>query len=75
MKKLTLKQVKEYPVIHQSHFDNLIKEFEQKGIKYRVWVSRCTIDDGMPYDNQITVEKFDETNGYTWTIEKQYEPK
>lgn len=75
MKKLTLKQVQELPVIRQSHFDNLIKEYEHNGTKYRVWVSRCTKEDGMPYNNQITVEKFDETNGYTWTIEKQYEPK
>ena len=75
MKKLTLKQVKELPVIRQSHFDNLIQEYEQKGTKYRVWVSRCTKEDGMQYDNQITVEKFDETNGYTWTIEEVYEPK
>ncbi len=29
--------------------------------QYRVWLSRCTVEDGEPYDDAVTVEEL--TNG------------
>lgn len=38
----------------------------------RVWLSRCTVDDGQPYDNQVTVETF---TGKRWVALYHYEAK
>lgn len=40
------------PTIHTSHTDDLIFET----VVARVWRSRMTVEDGMPYNNQITIE-------------------
>jgi len=54
MKRLTLEEAKNMTVLSQGHFDNLI--YEENNI--RIWLSRMTIADGIPYDNQITVEEY-----------------
>lgn len=36
----------------------------------RVWLSRMTVADGMPYDNQVTVEILDRGR---WVILDQYQ--
>lgn len=36
----------------------------------RVWLSRCTIADGMPYNNQVTIENFINDR---WVTVHQYE--
>lgn len=36
---------------------------------YRVWLCRCGVDDGMPFDHQVTVEK---QNGGRWTTFDTY---
>lgn len=57
---LSLEEVLESDVIEQGHFDNLIdEEIQDEGeikVKTRTWHSRMGVDDGMPYDNQISVE-------------------
>lgn len=40
------------PTLHSGHFDNLKYEDE----KFRIWLSRMTIADGAPYNNEVTVE-------------------
>ena len=77
MKRFSLSKVKRLPVLHQGHFDNLIwvnfnthSPFRNVG-DTKVWVSRCTVADGMPYNNQVTVEMWD---GNKWEIVDQYEP-
>lgn len=30
----------------------------------RVWLSRMTVEDGMEFDNEVTVERYDPTNGW-----------
>ncbi len=35
----------------------------------RVWLSRCTVDDGMPYNHAVTVERFD---GFRWNVVSMY---
>jgi hypothetical protein len=48
-----IKHVKELETISQGHFDDL----KYKDELYKVWLSRMTVADGMPYDNQVTVEQ------------------
>ncbi len=35
----------------------------------RVWICRSGVHDGMPYDNAITVERFD---GQRWSLTETY---
>ena len=66
--KYTLKQLEKLPTIRVGHTDDLKIE---SGIGH-VWLSRMTVEDGMPYDNQVTIELFDNKKGQ-WVIKKQYE--
>lgn len=70
--KYTLKQLEEIPTITQGQTDDLkLEELET-----RVWLSRMTIEDGQPYNNQVTVEQVKYINGVpTWKTIKQYEAK
>jgi hypothetical protein len=54
--RLTLAEAEAMPVIFSGHTDNEIKEYVWEGKRCRVWLSRMTVADGMPYDNQIWVE-------------------
>lgn len=61
-----LSEIEKMETITSSHFDDL--KFESAFI--RVWLSRMTIEDGMPYNNQVTIEVL--KNG-RWETTKQYE--
>lgn len=50
---LALDYLNSLPTISTGHFDNL--KIDENG--FRIWLSRMTIADGMPYDNQVTIEK------------------
>ena len=63
----TLKELEGLKTIMQGQADDL--KIEDGNI--RVWLSRMTIGDGMPYNNQVTVEKLDE-NG-SWNTIEEYE--
>ena len=47
-----LSYLESLPTIHSGHFDNLKVDTGS----LRVWLSRCGVADGMPYDNQVTIE-------------------
>jgi hypothetical protein len=64
----TLAQLRALPTLSQGHFDNL--KVEADGI--RVWLSRCTMADGEPYDNKVTVEVI--RNG-VWTEHRTYQAR
>lgn len=49
----TKEELKAMPTIHSGQYDNLKIETPTM----RVWLSRMTVADGMPYNNQVTVEK------------------
>lgn len=74
--KYTLSQLEAMPTLEQGHTDDLkVDELET-----RVWLSRMTIEDGQPYDNQVTIEKLEPRrgrpgNGAMWITIKQYEAK
>lgn len=59
----TKEELKAMPTIHSGHFDNLKIDTGTT----RVWLSRMTVADGMPYNNQVTVEKL--VNGKWETVE------
>ena len=49
----TLEQLIALPAITVGQADDLKIDLPRS----RVWVSRMTVEDGMPYDHQITLEK------------------
>ena len=63
---LKLSDLEDMKTISSSHTDDLILESKD----CRIWYSRMTTDDGMAYDNQITVELLINS---TWVITRQYE--
>lgn len=54
IKKFTLKELESLPTISQGHMEDL--KIKKENI--RVWLSRITKADGMPYDNQVTIENY-----------------
>ena len=52
-----LRDLNDLPTLRSGHFDNLKIEEEDEQGKFRVWLSRCSVEDGMPFDNAITVER------------------
>lgn len=54
-KRLTLAEAKAMPKLHEGHFENIIQEYEWQGKQVRVSLSRMTVADDMPYNNQIVV--------------------
>ena len=65
---LTLKEVKKMPVIRQDHSRNIVAEDTLR----RVSISRMTIADGAPYNNQVTIEIMLNNE---WRVVVQYEAK
>lgn len=63
-----LKDIEKIATIHQGHTDDLKIDTGTM----RVWLSRLTIDDGMPYNNQVTVELLQ--NG-SWITIEEYQAK
>lgn len=76
IKKYTLEELQALPTLSQGQTDDL--KIENKS--NRVWLSRMTIEDGMPYNNQVTVEKFIRSPkkaflGGKWETVHEYEAK
>ena len=73
-KEMTLSMLNALPTLSQGHTDNL--KFEDHNT--RIWLSRMTKEDGMPYDNQVTVEMYRhkvtaKTDTWKWDIVKHYQ--
>lgn len=66
LRTFSLTELLALPTISSGHFDDLKIE---KGVT-RVWLSRMTKEDGMPYNNQVTVERL--VNG-NWKQLQQYQ--
>lgn len=69
--KYSLKKLESMPTLHQGHTDDLKLE-TITNLPYRVWLSRMTTLDGMPYNNQVTIEMCVEGK---WITVEQYEAK
>lgn len=66
--KYTLTELENMPTITQGQFSNM--KYDDGETK--ILLSRCTIEDGEPYNNKVTVEKL--ING-NWTITETYQAK
>ena len=66
MKKYTLRELQQLETISQGQTDNLKIKTE----KTKVWLSRMTVEDGMTYNNMVTIEKL--TKDGRWEIIEEY---
>lgn len=66
---LRASELDDLPTLTQGHADDLKID---DGDGFRVWLCRCGIEDGMPFDNQVTVEHYD---GRRWTNAEVYEAR
>lgn len=64
-KKWTAAELRKMPTLSTGQADDLKVE----GRFVRVWLSRCSIEDGEPFNNKITVERL--ING-CWETEEEY---
>lgn len=62
--RFTLDQLEGMPTLSVGQADNL----KYDDGEYRIWLSRCGAADGMPYDNQVTIERLDSGR---WTMLKE----
>ena len=65
-----LDMLNKLPTLNQGHTDDLKLETATT----RVWLSRLTIEDGKPYNNQVTVETYNSKTG-AWVTTEQYEAR
>lgn len=61
-------ELRELPTLCVGQADDL--KIEEPG--HRVWLSRCTVDDGEPVNNKVTIERQEPSNG-KWYISQVYE--
>lgn len=66
----TKKELESMPTISQGHTSNLKVEDYNHNPPVRVWLSRMSIEDGMPYNDAVEVEHC--ING-CWKLVEQYE--
>lgn len=50
---ISLAELEALPTISEGQADSLKIESDSE----RVWLSRCTVEDGEPWDNKVTVER------------------
>jgi hypothetical protein len=67
MTRYTLAELSALPTLSQGQADDLKIDTGTD----RVWLSRMTVADGMPYDNQVTEEYFNQETG-AWETLAQY---
>jgi len=58
----TLNELESNPTLAVGHFGNL--KVDTRTV--RVWLSRCTVEDGEPYNNKATIERLNDEGWYTW---------
>lgn len=61
-----LKELETLPTLCTAQADDLKVETDTK----RIWLSRCGVADGMPYDNQVSVEVY---KGNRWEVVETYQ--
>jgi len=63
--RFTARELRSFPTISSSQADDLKVDTGTE----RVWLSRMTVEDGAPYNNQVTVEKL---RAGRWVMVRQY---
>lgn len=69
--KYTLAQLEAMPTLAQSQADDLKVDWSDGDEGLRIWLSRCTVQDGEPYDNKVTVEIRDPRGNWITAYEYQ----
>lgn len=70
LKRYTANELRDLPTLATGQADNLKLEFtDPYHGEVRVWLSRCGVEDGMPYDDIITIENLAEGR---WVQVDQY---
>lgn len=64
-------ELEEKETLGQGQADDLKVEEEIDGYKWRVWLCRCDTADGMPYNDQVTIEVLDPRD-YRWKEAARY---
>ena len=72
-RKYTAKELNRMKTISESQTDDLkVLKKDSKGTT-KIWLSRMTKEDGMPYDNQITEERYEKrSDGWNWKTVREY---
>lgn len=65
---IPLKVLSNLPTLEQGHTDDL--KYQNK--MFKVWLSRMTVEDGMKYNNAVTVEYLNNID-YSWRVLYEYE--
>lgn len=75
----TLAELEALPTLATGQADDLKIETETR----RVWLSRCTVEDGEPYNNKATIEEYQEdhrpeslsrrNHGGAWVVVEEYQ--
>ncbi len=66
--RFTLPQIRRMRTIHVGQYDDL----KYDNGTYRVWLSRARVEDGAPYNDQVTVERL---TGGRWVTVDSYDPR
>ena len=64
----TLSELESLPTLSQGQADDLKIDDGNT----RVWLSRMSIEDGMPYNNQVSIEELNYAKG-CWEVVKTYQ--
>lgn len=69
MNRYSARALRQRPTLAIGQADDLKVVEEVNGKHYRVWLCRCGIADGMPYNNAVTIEVLTDTG---WKTVTQY---
>jgi hypothetical protein len=64
----TLKELEALPTLAVGQASDLKVDTGTK----RVWLSRCTVEDGEPYNNKVSIERYD---GKRWITVAEYQAR
>lgn len=66
MRHYTLSELEAMETLATGQADDLKVETEDT----RVWLSRCSVEDGEPYDHKVSVEQYDDRR---WNTVEEYQ--
>lgn len=64
----SLNELRKLPTLATGQADDL--KLEDLDLGYRVWLSRCSIADGEPYNNKVSVERY---VGNRWKTVREFQ--
>jgi hypothetical protein len=71
VERYTAAELEAMPTLATGQADDLKKEGEDDRGRFRIWLSRCGVEDGEPYPNKVTVERYDVLT-QRWVEDERY---